>query len=164
MLHDEHGVAEVAQAHQRVDQPPVVPLVQADRRLVQHVQHADQAGSDLRGQADALGLAAGQRGGGAGQGEVVERALISLITRSAIIRSRSVSSSPTRKVAESAMLSAHTSEMSRSPIVTASDEGLSRAPLHAGHGTSRMYVSTCSRLQSLSLSECRRLRNGMTPS
>jgi hypothetical protein len=41
---------------------PVVALVQADRRLVEHVEHADQAGADLGGQPDALRLAAGQRG------------------------------------------------------------------------------------------------------
>jgi hypothetical protein len=50
------------------------------------------------------------------------------------------------------------------PIVTARDDGFSRAPSQAGHGTSRMYVSTCSRLQSLSESAWRRLRNGMIPS
>ena len=62
VLDHEHGVAEVAQAHQRLDEPLVVALVQADRRLVEHVEHADQAAADLRGQPDALGLAAGQRG------------------------------------------------------------------------------------------------------
>ena len=62
VLDDEHGVAEVAQADQRVDEAVVVPLVQADGRLVEHVEHADQAGADLGGQADALGLAAGQGG------------------------------------------------------------------------------------------------------
>ena len=50
-----------AQAGQGLDEPAVVALVQADGRLVEHVEHADQAGADLRGQADALGLAAGQR-------------------------------------------------------------------------------------------------------
>ena len=63
VLDDEHGVAEVAQAHQRLDEPPVVALVQADRRLVEHVQHADQAAADLRRQPDALRLAAGERAG-----------------------------------------------------------------------------------------------------
>ena len=61
--HDER-VAQVAQPDQRLDQPAVVPLVQADRRLVQHVQHADQAGTDLRGEPDPLCLAAGERGRG----------------------------------------------------------------------------------------------------
>ena len=72
VLDDDQRVAEVAQPGQRLDQPVVVPLVQADRRLVQHVQHADQAGADLRGQPDPLRLAAGQRGGRPVEGQVVE--------------------------------------------------------------------------------------------
>ena len=58
VLDDDHGVAEVAQPHQRVDQPLVVALVQADRRLVEHVEHADEAAADLRREPDALRLAA----------------------------------------------------------------------------------------------------------
>ena len=50
----------------------VVALVQPDRRLVEHVEHADQAGADLGGQPDALRLAAGQRGRGAVEREVVQ--------------------------------------------------------------------------------------------
>jgi hypothetical protein len=50
----------------------VVALVQPDRRLVEHVEHADQAGADLAGQADALRLATRQRGRAAVQVEVVE--------------------------------------------------------------------------------------------
>ena len=46
--------------------------MQADRRLVEHVEHAGQARADLAGQADALALAAGERAGGARQGQVVE--------------------------------------------------------------------------------------------
>ena len=72
VLDDDQGVAEVAQAHQRLDEPVVVALVQADRRLVEHVEHADQAGADLRGEPDALRLAAGERAGGAVEAEVVE--------------------------------------------------------------------------------------------
>ena len=72
MLDDDHGVAEVAQPPQRREQAGVVALVQADRRLVEHVEHAGQAGADLRRQADALALAAGQGARGAQQGEVVE--------------------------------------------------------------------------------------------
>ena len=45
VLDDEHGVAEVAQAQERVDQAPVVALVEPDRRLVEHVQRADQTAS-----------------------------------------------------------------------------------------------------------------------
>ncbi len=72
MLDHDHGVAEVAQAAQRAEQALIVALVQADRRLVQHVEHTGQAGADLRGQADALALAAGQRAGGARQRQVVQ--------------------------------------------------------------------------------------------
>ena len=72
VLDDQHRVAEVAQSQQRVDEPAVVALVQTDRRLVEHVQRADQTGSDLAGQPDALRLAAGQRRRVSGQAEVVE--------------------------------------------------------------------------------------------
>ena len=54
------------------EQALVVALVQADRRLVEDVHHADQAGADLAGQADALRFAAGQRVGAAIERQVVE--------------------------------------------------------------------------------------------
>ena len=72
VLDHDHGVAEVAQALQRFEQPRIVALVQADRGLVEHVEHAGQAGADLRGEADALALAAGQRAGGAREREIIE--------------------------------------------------------------------------------------------
>ena len=67
VLDHDHGVAEVAEAHERVDEAVVVALVEADRRLVEHVEHADQPGADLGGQPDPLRLAAGERGRRAGQ-------------------------------------------------------------------------------------------------
>ena len=60
VLHHEHGVAEVAQMAQRVEQLVVVALVQSDGRLVENVEHAHQARADLRRQTD-LWLAAGER-------------------------------------------------------------------------------------------------------
>ena len=42
------------------------------RGFVQHVEHAGQAGADLRGQPDALRFAARQRGRGAAEAEVVQ--------------------------------------------------------------------------------------------
>jgi len=54
------GVAEVAQALERGEQTVVVALVQADARLVQNVKHADEPRANLRGQPDALRLAAAQ--------------------------------------------------------------------------------------------------------
>ena len=61
VLDDEHRVAEVAQSLQRGDEPLVVRRMQPDRRLVAHVEHAHQAGADLRREADALPLAAAER-------------------------------------------------------------------------------------------------------
>ena len=61
VLDDNEGVAEVAQRLERLDEPTVVSLVQADRRLVEHVQHAREPGADLRGEANALRLAARER-------------------------------------------------------------------------------------------------------
>ena len=58
VLDDEDGVADVAHAQERADEPRVVALVQPDRRLVEDVQHAHEAGADLRGEPDALRLAA----------------------------------------------------------------------------------------------------------
>lgn len=72
VLHHDQRVAQAAQPQQRLDQPVVVPLVQADGGLVEHVEHADQAGTDLGGEPDALRLAAGERPGRAVQGEVVQ--------------------------------------------------------------------------------------------
>ena len=54
------------------EQAPVVALVQPDRRLVEDIEHAGQPRADLRGQPDALALAARQRARGPRQGQVFE--------------------------------------------------------------------------------------------
>src|SRR5262249_27549410 len=72
VLHDEDGVAEVAQAPQSTDEPLVVPLVQPDARLVEHVDDATELAAELAGEANALGLTAAQRGPRAIEREVVE--------------------------------------------------------------------------------------------
>jgi hypothetical protein len=116
------------------------------RRLVEHVEHADQAGADLGGQPDALRLAAGQRGRGAVEREVVEADVeqepepgVDLLEHAlAIIRWRSSSSSPRRNSAHSRIDMPATAAIDRSPRVTARTSGLSRAPWQAGQGTSRM--------------------------
>ena len=61
VLDHDQGVAEVLEPAQGLDQPLVVALVQADGRLVEDVEDADQAGADLGGQPDPLRLAAGER-------------------------------------------------------------------------------------------------------
>ncbi len=72
VLDHEHGVPEVAQPLERRDQPLVVALVQADRRLVEDVEHPDQRRADLRRQPDPLRLAARQRAGRAVHREVAD--------------------------------------------------------------------------------------------
>ena len=69
---DKHGVAQIAQAFERVQQPVVVALVQADARLVQNIEHADERRADLRGEPDALRLAAAQRAALAIQREITK--------------------------------------------------------------------------------------------
>ena len=61
VLDDDDRVAHVAQPFEAAQQPVVVARVQADGRLVEDVEDADQPAADLAGQADPLGLAAGER-------------------------------------------------------------------------------------------------------
>ena len=61
VLDHDQRVAEVAQPDERVDQAPVVALVQTDRRLVEDVEHADQTRADLRREPDPLRLSTGER-------------------------------------------------------------------------------------------------------
>ncbi len=72
MLDHDHRVAEVAQPLQGREQPVVVALMEADRRLVQDIEHAGQARADLRGEPDALALAARERARRAREGQVLE--------------------------------------------------------------------------------------------
>ena len=69
---DEDGVAEVAESEQGLDEAVVVRRMQADGRLIADVEDADEAGTYLRREPDALGLAAAEGRGGAFEGEVVE--------------------------------------------------------------------------------------------
>jgi hypothetical protein len=72
VLDHDHRVAEVAQALERFEQARIVALVQADRGLVEHIEHAGEARADLRGEPDALALAARQRARRARQREIFE--------------------------------------------------------------------------------------------
>ena len=60
------------QALERLEQAVVVLLVEADRGLVEDVEDAREAAADLRGEADALALAAAKRAAGAVEVEIVE--------------------------------------------------------------------------------------------
>ncbi len=72
VLDHDHAVALLDQAPHRQEQAFVVARVQSDAGLVEHVEHADQRCADLRGQSDALTLAAGERVSGAIERQVVE--------------------------------------------------------------------------------------------
>ena len=72
VLDHDDGVAEVAQMFERLDETLVITLMQADGRLVKDVEHAHEARADLRCQADALCLAAGECGRGPVEREVIE--------------------------------------------------------------------------------------------
>ncbi len=72
VLDDDDRVAEVAQPLQGREQPAVVALVQPDRRLVEDIEHPGQPRADLRGEPNALALAARQRARGPRQGQVFE--------------------------------------------------------------------------------------------
>ncbi len=58
VLHDENRVAEIAQALERSDQLVVVPLVKADRGLVEDVEDSRETASDLAGESYPLRLPA----------------------------------------------------------------------------------------------------------
>ena len=61
VLDDDDSVPQPGQPAEGQEQPIVVARMQADRRLIEDIQHADEPSADLAGQADALGLAAGER-------------------------------------------------------------------------------------------------------
>ena len=72
VLHHDQGVAQIAQLDQRVEQAVVITLVQADARLIEHVEHAGETSADLGGQTDALGFTARECHRRAIKTEVVE--------------------------------------------------------------------------------------------
>src|SRR5690606_33915043 len=66
------GVADIAKTFECLDEPGIVTLVQADAGFIEDIEHPHQAGADLGGEADALGLATGEGIGGAFKCEVIE--------------------------------------------------------------------------------------------
>ncbi len=72
VFHHDDGVPQVPEHLEGGKQPLGVPGVQADGGLIQDVEDAAQFRADLGGQADALGLAAGQSGSGPLQGQVIQ--------------------------------------------------------------------------------------------
>ena len=72
MFYDHDGVAFVPKFLEGRDKFDVVPLVEADRGLVQDVEDVYQFGTDLRGQPDPLAFPSGKGGCGPVQGEVFQ--------------------------------------------------------------------------------------------
>ena len=72
VLHHHQRIAHLAELVQGVEQDGVVARMQADGGLVEHVANALQVAAELGGEADALRLAAAERGRAAVQREVVE--------------------------------------------------------------------------------------------
>ena len=58
VLDHDHAVALVLECNEARHKPLVVPRMQPDRRLIEHVAHALQVAAELRGKADALRFAA----------------------------------------------------------------------------------------------------------
>ena len=69
---DEDGVAEVAEMFEGTEKARVVAGMEADARFVENIENAAETRADLRGQADALGFAAGEGGGGTIETEIAE--------------------------------------------------------------------------------------------
>ena len=55
VLDHEHRITHVAEAKETLQQSLVVPGMQADRRLVEDVEHAEELRTDLGREPDALG-------------------------------------------------------------------------------------------------------------
>jgi hypothetical protein len=72
VLDHQHGVAAVAQPRERREQARGVARVQAGGRLVEHVEHAAQTRTEVRGEPNAFGLAARQAAALAVQAQVAE--------------------------------------------------------------------------------------------
>ena len=72
MLDHDDGIPEIAQPAQGADKPRVIALMQADARLVEHIEHAGQPRTDLRREPDALCFAARKRAALAIEGEIIE--------------------------------------------------------------------------------------------
>src|SRR5258708_22954115 len=72
MLDDEDGVSEIAEGLENINEPLRVARMQADGRLVEHVERAHQMRTERRGERNPLGFSAGERGGQTLESKVVE--------------------------------------------------------------------------------------------
>ena len=127
MFHHQHGVPQVAQAMQDLDQAGRVSTVQPDGRLVEHVERADQSRAQRGCELNALRLATGQRRSQpveceVFQSDVVEEAQTVAQSPPATgqrcrLLPATVASSAKKRVASSTVM-AETSQMSLPPTFT----------------------------------------------
>ena len=149
--------------------------MQADRGLVQHVEHAGQARADLRGEADALALAAGERAGVARERQVVEpdvdqeiQALADLLQDAAgdlvllLVQRGGELVEPVARGADGIFGDLRRCRVRA--IFTASASGFRRLPWQTSQGCAEKKRPISSRTQAESVSFQRRSRFGMTPS
>ena len=154
VLDDDDRVADVAQPLERRDQPRVVALVQADRRLVEDVEHADELRADLRREPQALRLAARQRRRRAVERQVADADVVEerqpladllddpMPDQLLGLRQAELVEEPRARAFTDICVN---SWIDLPPTVTASTSGFRRAPLQTGHGRSDMYSSIRSR-------------------
>ena len=136
-------------------------------------EHADQRAADLRREANALRLAAGERGRRTCEREVIQadvgqepepRAdLLDDLMRDLLLPLRQRQARGRTPRARSIDMRV-SSSMLRPPTVTASASGLRRAPLQAGQTEADMNFSISSLTYSLDVSPYRRCRLLTTPS
>ena len=72
VFHHDQGVPHIPQMLEGSDQLVVIPLVQADAGLVQHIQHPGEGAADLGGQPDPLAFAAGKAGSAPAEGQIIQ--------------------------------------------------------------------------------------------
>lgn len=72
MFDDDNGIADIAQALERLDQALVVTLMKTDRGLIQNIEHAHETRADLRCQANTLRLATRKRRRGTIERQIVK--------------------------------------------------------------------------------------------
>ena len=72
VLYHQHRISQIAHLLESMDQARRVALVQADTRLIQHIEHPGEARAYLRRQPDALRLAARKRARGAAQAQIIQ--------------------------------------------------------------------------------------------
>ena len=155
VLDDQHRVAQIAQSFQSGEQAAVVAGMQADRRLVQHVEHAAQSRADLRCQANPLRFAAESVAADASSVRYPRPTAEQKIDALGNFRKRAAGdfSLPQRELGAnfvhggraSLSGSAVKSAMESPAIFTARLSGRRRRSLQAAHGTGDMYCVSHSR-------------------